>query len=159
MAKRNASTLETLVSEDLPKQLKQARTRTEKRLKLARTRTEKQLRQARTQTEKLATKTWKQALDLLPNGPRKRVKSTVANVEKTAANLQKRGERALQNARKQGENLVSRIETAAVEAVKPIVSRLDIASRNDVERLTRRVAQIERRFSRKSKQTKHAAAA
>ena len=156
MAKRKASTIETLVSKDLPKQLKLARTRTEKQLKLARTRTEKQLRQARAQTEKLANKTWKQALDLLPTGPRKRVKSTVANVEKTAATLQKRGERALKNARKQGENLVSRIETAAVDAVKPIVSRLDIASRSDVESLSRRLTQIERRFSRKPKQAKQA---
>jgi hypothetical protein len=148
MAKRNASSIETLVSKDLPRQLRQVRTQTEK-----------QLRQARTRTEKLATKTWKQALDLLPTGPRKRVKSTVANVEKTAADLQKRSERALKNARKQGEKLVNRIESAAVEAVKPIVSRLDIASRNDVERLSRRVAQIERRFSRKPKQPKQAAAA
>jgi exonuclease VII large subunit len=148
MAKRNVSSIETLVSKDLPRQLRQVRTQTEK-----------QLRQARTRTEKLATKTWKQALDLLPTGPRNRVKSTVANVEKTAANLQKRSERVLKNARKRGENLVNRIESAAVEAVKPIVSRLDIASRNDVERLSRRVAQIERRIPRKPKQSKHAAAA
>jgi hypothetical protein len=130
MAKRNGSTIETLVTRDLPKQLRQARAR----------------------TEKLVNKTWKQALELLPAGPRKRVKTAAARVEKRATDLQKRGERVLKNARRQGENLVSRVETRAVEAMKPIVRRLDIASRNDIERLSRRVAQLERRFSRKPKQ-------
>jgi polyhydroxyalkanoate synthesis regulator phasin len=134
MAKRNGSTIETLVTRDLPKQLRQARAR----------------------TEKLVNKTWKQALELLPAGPRKRVKTAAARVEKRATDLQKRGEWTLKNARKQGENLVSRVETRAVEAMKPIVRRLDIASRNDIERLSRRVAQLERRFSRKPK---HAVAA
>jgi polyhydroxyalkanoate synthesis regulator phasin len=134
MAKRNGSTIETLVTRDLPKQLRQARTR----------------------TEKLVNRTWKQALELLPAGPRKRVKTAAARVEKRATDLQKRGEWTLKNARKQGENLVSRVETRAVEAMKPIVRRLDIASHNDIERLSRRVAQLERRFSRKPK---HAVAA
>lgn len=148
MARRNASTIETMVRRDLPKQLRQARTR----------------------TEKLVNRTWKQALDLLPAGPRKRVKSAVARVDKAATNLQKRvdkattrfqkrSERALKNARKRGESLVDRVETRAVEAVKPIVSRLDIASRHDVERLSRRVAQLERRVPRKPKTRQHAAAA
>jgi hypothetical protein len=148
MAKRNATTIETLVRRDLPKQLRQARTR----------------------TEKLVNRTWKQALDLLPTGPRKRVKTAVARVDKAAANLQrrvdkaatnlqKRSERALKNARKRSENLVDRVETRAVEVAKPIVKRLDIASRHDVERLSRRVAQLERRVSRKPKTRQHAAAA
>jgi polyhydroxyalkanoate synthesis regulator phasin len=84
------------------------------------------------------------------------VKTAAARVEKRATDLQKRGEWTLKNARKQGENLVSRVETRAVEAMKPIVRRLDIASHNDIERLSRRVAQLERRFSRKPK---HAVAA
>lgn len=135
MARRNASTIETMVRRDLPKQLRQARAR----------------------TEKMVNRTWKQALDLLPPGPRKRVKAAVARVEKAATNLQKRGEKALKNARKQGENFIDRVETRAVEAAKPMVKRLDLASRHDVERLSRRVAQLERRYSRKPKQ--HAAAA
>lgn len=137
MAKRNVSTIETLVTRDLPKQLRQARTR----------------------TEKLVNRTWNQALDSLPTGPRKRVKNAVARVEKTATNLQKRGEKALKNARKQGENLVNRVETRVVDAMKPVVHRLDIATRHDVERLNRRMAELERRFTRKTSKPRHAAAA
>jgi len=137
MAKRNVSTIETLVTKDLPKQLRQARTR----------------------TEKLVNRTWKQALGLLPAGPRKQVRNAAARFEKTATNLQKRGDRAVKNARKRGGDLVNRVETRVVEAIKPVVHRLDIATRNDVERLNRRVAQLERRFTRKAGKPRQAAAA
>jgi hypothetical protein len=57
---------------------------------------------------------------------------------------------------KQGKELAGRIEKGAVEVVKPIVHRLDVASRSDIERLNKRVAMLERHLGRK---LKHAAAA
>jgi predicted RNA-binding protein Jag len=57
---------------------------------------------------------------------------------------------------KTGRELASQIEKSAVGIVKPIVERLDVASRSDVERLSKRISTLEQRLGRKPK---HAAAA
>jgi hypothetical protein len=133
-----------------------------------------------TSARKAITKAWKDALAMLPARPRKTVeqaaarvekaatrletrgqkalkvaekrrKEMVGRVEKAATTLEKRGQRALRAVEKQRKELVGRVEKGAVEAMKPLVHRLDVASKHDVDRLSRRIAQLERRLARAPK--------
>lgn len=136
------TTLESAVFKDLPKQVGQARAR----------------------AEKLIGRTLKDALELVPSRPRKVVKSAMARVEKVATDLDRQRIRTLKRVRKQGEVFVGRVEKSAtdavrrlergaVSAVKPLVHRLDVASRHDVERLSQRIALLERRVARQPKRS------
>lgn len=118
----------------------------------------KRFEKAQTRAEKAINRTWKAALDLLPATPRKTVKSFGTRVEKAAKGFDRRRRQALKRVDSRRKNLVSDLEKRATGAVKPLVDRLDVASRRDVERLNRRIAQLERRVARQTT-TKHAAAA
>ena len=109
----------------------------------------KQVEKARLQAEKLAQRTWKQALELLPARPRKAVKDATARFEKVSVDFQKRSEKAMKQMNDRGKRLVSTFEQNAVRAVKPIVSRLDVASRTDVDKLSKRITQLERKVQQK----------
>lgn len=111
----------------------------------------KQVDRTRVRAEKLA----KRALDLLPKNSRKMVKDVTSRVEKATRDLQRRSERAMKDAEAQRKKLVSAVERGAADVVKPLVDRLDIASRADVNRLSRRIAQLERKVQQ---QTRRAAA-
>jgi hypothetical protein len=50
------------------------------------------------------------------------------------------------------DRLVATVEKQAVAVVKPIVARLDVASRSDIDRLSKRVSQLEKRVKPKARQ-------
>lgn len=45
------------------------------------------------------------------------------------------------------EDLFAAVEQAVLDAVRPFVGRLDLATRNDLERLTKRLNQLERKLA------------
>lgn len=134
----------------------------------------KRVDKARTRAEKLIGSAWKQAVEALPTQPRKVLKDATAQLEKVTVAVQKRQARALKDVTAQIEQVaaavqkrqkrvlkevtarrdrfVATVEKQAVAVVKPIVARLDVASRTDVDRLSKRVALLERRVTPKSKQ-------
>lgn len=116
----------------------------------------RRLQKARARVEKIVGSAWKQALDSLPPRPRKAVKEAAARLERATADFRRRGDRAfkevagsLKEARLRRKNLVATLEKRAIAAVKPLVARLDVASRADVDRLSRRITQLERRLHAK----------
>ena len=130
------STLRTVAFKDLPKRVEKIRTR----------------------AEEMIGRAWRETLALLPPRPRKAVKDAVARVEKAAAELERRRERAVKAVERQRKDLVARVEHRAVGAVKPLVHRLEVASRHDVEMLSRRLSRIEHRLARQPKRERAAAA-
>lgn len=134
----------------------------------------KRVDKARTRAEKIIGSALKQAVEALPSQPRKALKDATAQFEKVTAAVQKRQARALKDVTAQigqvasavqkrqarvlkevtarRDRLVATVEKQAVAVVKPIVARLDVASRADVNRLSKRVAQLEKRVSGRSKQ-------
>jgi hypothetical protein len=156
-----------------------------RRVERAQTQATKVFGRARTRAEKVLEQGWKATLEALPTPARKAVKETTARIEKVATDLEKRRAEAFKLATRQrkdllgrfekerktlvgrlakqrkeltsqGIDLAGRIEKGAVAVVKPLVRRLDVASRSDIERLNKRVAMLERRLGRK---VRHAAAA
>jgi hypothetical protein len=113
----------------------------------------KRVQKARVRAEKLIGSALKQAVEALPSRPKKAFKDVTAQIEKATTDLQKRQTRALKEVTARGERLVATVEKRAVAVVKPLVARLDVASRSDVERLSKRVSLLERRVGPKARQS------
>ncbi len=135
----------------------------------------KRLEQVRVEAQRAMRRGYETTLELLPAGPRKALKELASQIETTAEELTKRGQKALKAAAKrrkalvgrvekvvkaferrgeraratvetQGTKLVATVEQAAADIVRPLARRLDIATLSDVERLGKRLAQLERKL-------------
>jgi polyhydroxyalkanoate synthesis regulator phasin len=96
--------------------------------------------------EKEMRKRWEEATEMLPPAPRKAVKRLTANVDRMRHDLVKRGDKLAAEARKRAERLGTDLQKRIEGVVNPLTHRLDVASRADVDRLRRRVHDLERRI-------------
>jgi len=115
------------------------------------------LRDAQDQAAKFLRNARKQVVSYIPEEPRKRLTQLEARVEKATKELEKARQRAFANARSRVEDFLGDVEKTALGAVKPIVERLDIATKNDVDRLRKRITDLEKRFPKHTE--KHGASA
>ena len=126
------------------------------------------------QAERALSRGYKATLELLPDGPRKAVKQVASQLEAQASGFGRRGQKALNGVEKQSEALRQRIERAlkvverrsgralasvdaqrarlvttlerrVADVVRPLAHGLDLATLSDIERLSRRVALLERK--------------
>lgn len=95
--------------------------------------------------EKQVRKGWDQATDLLPPAPRKAVKRFTANVDRARQDMRKRGDKMIADARKRAERLTQEAQKRVEQAVTPLTRWFDVASRAEVDRLHKRLHEVERR--------------
>ena len=105
----------------------------------------KQVDRVQADIEKTLRRTWKRTLSALPTRTQKAVKNLTRQVEKQAADLERRRKRAIKTAETRRKRLIAEVEARATKTGKSVVERLDLVSRNDLDRLSRRIAQLERR--------------
>ena len=98
------------------------------------------------QVEKEVRKNWERATDMLPPVPRKAVKRMTANVDRARVDLVKRSDKLLAETRKRAERIGTGVRKRFEDVVMPVANRLDLASRADVERLRKRLHELERRM-------------
>jgi polyhydroxyalkanoate synthesis regulator phasin len=96
--------------------------------------------------EKQVRKRLDQATDLLPAAPRKAMKRLTADVDRARHDLRKRGDKLVADARKRAERLGADLQKRIEDVVTPLTHRLDVASRADVDRLRKRLHELERRI-------------
>jgi len=106
----------------------------------------KRLKATQHAVEKRVREGWAQAIDLLPPAPRKTVKRLTADVDRLRHDLRKRGDKTLADVRKRAEHLTADVEKRIKGVVAPLTTRMDVASRTDVERLRKRIEHLERRI-------------
>jgi hypothetical protein len=132
----------------------------------------KRLQRVQNEVERAISRGYHVALEALPPGTRKAVKDLAGQFEVTAEQVTERGERVLKLAQKRRKALIARVERAAkaferrseravarstkliasfeqaaAEAVRPLARRLDIAALSDVEQLSKRLSQVERKLA------------
>ena len=95
--------------------------------------------------EKQLRKNWDRATELLPPAPRKAVKRFTVDAEKAREEFRKRGEKLVAEARKRAEHVGTEMQKRIEAVVTPLTDRLDVASRAEVDRLRKRVHELERR--------------
>jgi hypothetical protein len=135
----------------------------------------KQVKRVQAEAEKALSRGYNATLELLPAGPRKVVKELANQLESTAEELtergqkvlkladkrrkvlvgrvehaakafERRGERAFARIETRGNRLMARVERAAADVLRPLARRLDIAPLSQVEQLSKRLAQVERKL-------------
>jgi polyhydroxyalkanoate synthesis regulator phasin len=127
----------------------------------------KRVEKAQAEAEKRIRRGWKALMNAMPPRARKAAENLTARVEKAASRLEKRRikalkrvekaatdldkrrHKALKRVEKQGKELVASFESRAADAVKPLVDRMDVAKRSDLEKLSRRISQLERKVTRR----------
>jgi polyhydroxyalkanoate synthesis regulator phasin len=106
----------------------------------------KRIGEVQRRVEKEVQKRWEEATDLLPPAPRKTLKRFTANVERVRHDLVKRGDKLATDVRKRAERLGADVQKRIEGVVTPLTNRLDVASRADVNRLRKRLHELERRM-------------
>ena len=97
--------------------------------------------------EKEMRKRWEEATEMLPPVPRKAVKRFTANADRMRHDLVKRGDKLATNLRKRAERFGTDVRKRVEGVVAPLTHRLDVASRADVDRLRKRLHELERRMA------------
>jgi len=90
-------------------------------------------------------KQWAETVEMLPPVPRKALKRLTANVDRARHDLRKSGDRVVAGARKRAERLADEAQKRLESTIEPLMNRLDVASRKDIDRLQRRLHELERR--------------
>ena len=90
-------------------------------------------------------KQWNETVEMLPPVPRKALKRLSANVDRARRDLRKSGELVVADARKRAQRLAGDVQKRLESTIEPFITRLDVASRKDIERLQRRLHDLERR--------------
>ena len=105
----------------------------------------KRLSELQRTAQKRIRKQWQETVDMLPPVPRKALKRLTATVDRARRDLRKSGERVVADARKRAQRLADDVQKRLESTIEPFITRLDVASRKDIERLQRRLHDLERR--------------
>lgn len=105
----------------------------------------KRLTELRKTARQRMRKGWEETIEMLPPVPRKALKRLTANVDRARHDLLKSGDRMVADARKRAERLAGEVQKRLESTIEPLMTRLDVASRRDIDRLQRRLHELERR--------------
>ena len=110
----------------------------------------RQLSELEVTVEKRVRKGLDQVTEMLPPAPRKAVKRLTADVERMRHDLRKRGDKMLADTRKRTERFAAEVQKRVEGAITPLTRNLDVASRTEVDRLRKRLDQLEHRLEHRA---------
>lgn len=96
--------------------------------------------------EGLLGRTRKQASQLISRDQRKAVDRLFSQAKKLRSDLEKRAERASKEVETRAERFLSTLEKETAKRVAPLLKRLDLPSRKELDALSRRIGQLEKRL-------------
>lgn len=94
--------------------------------------------------EGLLRKTQKQAANLITKDQRKALDRLLGQATRLRDDLEKRAERAAKDLEARAERVRMTLEKEVSKRIDPLLRRLDLPSRKEIQALTRRVTQLER---------------
>ncbi|MGH7819959.1 MAG: phasin family protein [Candidatus Binatia bacterium] len=104
------------------------------------------IRDLQREGEKFLGRMRKEAVNLVPKEQRKRLEDLVAQATRIRNDVQKRAEKALKDLESRAEKLFRQLEARAEKRIEPLVRRLNVPSRSEIDSLARRVSSLERRL-------------
>ena len=104
------------------------------------------LKRVQAEGERVVGRIRKDAGELLSTNRQKAVQDLLKQAQKLRGDLQKRAERAVKDLEERGQRIVALIEKQAEKGVEPIVRGLNLPTRDEVEKLKKRMAQLEKRL-------------
>jgi polyhydroxyalkanoate synthesis regulator phasin len=100
------------------------------------------------EAEGLLGRTRKQATQLISRDQRRALDRILSRAKKLRADLEKRAERASKTVESRAERLLATLDKETAKRLTPIVKRLDLPSRKEVQALSRRIGHLEKRMER-----------
>jgi F0F1-type ATP synthase membrane subunit b/b' len=107
------------------------------------------MKQLQRDAERLMQRTRKQAAQLISRDQRRALDRILTQAKKLRGDLEKRAERASKDVESRAERLLTTIEKETAKRVAPLLKRLDLPSRQEVQALSRRIGQLEKRLHSK----------
>ena len=104
------------------------------------------LKRVQAEGERVVGRIRKDAGELLSKNRQKAVQDILAQAQKLRTDLQKRAERAVKDLEERGQRIVAAIEKQAKDGVEPIVRGLNLPTRDELEKLKKRISQLEKRL-------------
>jgi len=108
------------------------------------------LKRVQTEGERVVGRIRKDAGELLSKNRQKAVEDLLAQAQKLRGDFQKRAERAVKDLEERGQRIVAIIEKQAGKGVEPIIRGLNLPTRDELEKLKKRMAQLEKRLDEMS---------
>ena len=96
------------------------------------------------EAEGLLGRTRKRATQLISRDQRRALDRILSQAKKLRSDLERRAERASKDVESRAERLLATIEKETAKRLAPLLKRLDVPSRKEVEALSRRISQLER---------------
>jgi hypothetical protein len=85
-------------------------------------------------------------IEMLPPEAQKTTKRLENEIDRARRDLRKRGERLVADMRKTTLTLVERAQKQMKSALAPVTKGFDVATRSEIDRLRKRIEQVERRL-------------
>jgi polyhydroxyalkanoate synthesis regulator phasin len=96
---------------------------------------------------KVLSRIGREAATIVTQDPRRNLEVLVDRAKTLRKDLRKRADRAVQQVESRGQKLIKRIEKGAESSLDPVLRRLRIASRSELETLRKRVHGLEQRVA------------
>jgi polyhydroxyalkanoate synthesis regulator phasin len=107
--------------------------------------------------EKLVARVRKEAGKLISKDQRKLFDSLVSQAQAIRVDIQKRTDKALKTIESRTEKVYARVESEAKKRIDPLVRRLTVATRHDIEILAKRLTALEKKIEELSSSKSRAA--
>ncbi len=104
------------------------------------------IKRVQAEGERVVGQIRKDAGTLLSKNRQKAVQDLLAQAQKIRSDIQKRAERAMKDLDEQRQRILALIEKQAEKSVEPIVRGLNLSTRDEVEKLKKRLTQLEKRL-------------
>jgi polyhydroxyalkanoate synthesis regulator phasin len=96
--------------------------------------------------ETLLTRTRKQASSLISRDQKRALNRLLDQAKRLGGDFEKRAQRVQKDVEQRSEKLLASLEAQITQRLEPIVRRLDLPTRKEVQGLNRRIGQLERRL-------------
>jgi polyhydroxyalkanoate synthesis regulator phasin len=103
------------------------------------------IRNLQSESEKLLDRACRQATDLIGRDPRKVIRDLLDHVKRIRDDVLKSADKAAKTLQKRVEKTLSQIDTQATKRLAPLVSRLSLPSKREVEFLSKRLTSLEKK--------------
>ena len=103
------------------------------------------IRNFQSESEKLLARARKEASKLISKDQRKVIENLLDQAKAIRDDIQKRTEKALKTLGSRAEKTLSQIETQTKKHLDPLVRRLSLPSRHEVELLAKRLSSLEKK--------------
>ncbi|MBI3783655.1 MAG: phasin family protein [Deltaproteobacteria bacterium] len=109
-------------------------------------RLQQNIRQLQRDAESIVGRTSRQATQLISRDQKRALERMLDQAQKLRTDLEKRAQRASKDLESRAERFLGTLEKETTKRLVPLLRRLDLPSRQEVNTLARRLGQLERRL-------------